>query len=128
MTDYSIPGYSGNLQDFDYEDALDRVGGDVEFLRELIDLFIETSEGNIDELTRSLDHGDTDTSRRAAHTLKGAAGNVSASKVREIAAKIEEAISNGDMDIAESMVDPLKSEFDNLVIILKSTEFPDNEF
>jgi HPt (histidine-containing phosphotransfer) domain-containing protein len=66
--------------------ALARPGEDV--LGDLIALFRDDARARVDQLRR-VDGVSTQDLRRAAHTLKGAASNVGAKRVAELAAALE---------------------------------------
>ena len=60
------------------EDALARVEGDEELLRELIQLFLDDYPNTMRELRTAVSAGDVRSLERHAHTLKGAAANFEA--------------------------------------------------
>jgi HPt (histidine-containing phosphotransfer) domain-containing protein len=80
------------IEDFilDRKASLARVGGDVELLGELIDLFQSDSPGWLEDVRRAVLAGDPAKLRRAAHTLKGAAGSFGAKETCDAAFHLEE--------------------------------------
>jgi HPt (histidine-containing phosphotransfer) domain-containing protein len=74
---------------FDPAALLERVEGDAELLREIVDLFAADSPRLLEELRQASASGDADLLKRAAHTLKGAASNFGAVAVVDIARDLE---------------------------------------
>jgi two-component system sensor histidine kinase/response regulator len=74
---------------FDAAGLLERVEGDTELLREIVDLFAADSPRLLDELRQASAEGDAETLKRAAHTLKGAASNFGATAVMDAARDLE---------------------------------------
>ena len=73
-----------------FEDALERAADDNELLKELVKLFIESSAEQMDEIRNAIEQNDPQELERAAHSLKGAAKNISANSISELAFRLEE--------------------------------------
>jgi HPt (histidine-containing phosphotransfer) domain-containing protein len=69
--------------------ALLRVGGDVELLREIAGLFLETYPELVSELREANKKGDAKALERGAHGLKGSVANFGAPAVVEAAKTLE---------------------------------------
>lgn len=77
------------IDGLDINAGLNSVRGKFATYLRLLGLFIKSNE-NLTELIQSaIDAGDIDEARRLAHSLKGAAGNLGAVRIQEIAAAIE---------------------------------------
>jgi two-component system sensor histidine kinase/response regulator len=74
---------------FDMADVMVRVDGDRALLADLVHLFRAESPHMLAELRRCVDARDAAGLRRAAHTLKGAAGNLSANSLAKAALALE---------------------------------------
>lgn len=85
---------------FDAAGALERLDGDIELFRVLIDVFQEDSVQLFDQLLAGHASGDIAQVARAAHTLKGLAANFNAAPAIQVAAVIEEAAHAGDAERA----------------------------
>lgn len=72
--------------------ALERVAGDQVLLAELITIFLEDYPGQLAALHQSLEQGDSDALRKAAHTLKGSLSYLAASPGAQLALAIEHAV------------------------------------
>jgi two-component system sensor histidine kinase/response regulator len=73
----------------DVERALQRVGGSIKFYRTLLSQFRKTQSDSVQRIREAISHGDTETARREAHTLKGLAGSVGATALAECARAAE---------------------------------------
>ena len=65
------------------------VGGDEEFILEILQLYLDTSGPDVEALHRAAQTGAVDEVCRLAHTLKGASGNVGADAMMEMARRVE---------------------------------------
>jgi CheY-like chemotaxis protein/HPt (histidine-containing phosphotransfer) domain-containing protein len=74
---------------FDKDEALQRVGGDVDLLRELVEVFLESCPGQLRELREAAAAGDPERMRRTAHAIKGAVSNFGARLAVEAAQRLE---------------------------------------
>jgi signal transduction histidine kinase/CheY-like chemotaxis protein len=79
----------------DTKSALRRTGGNRKRYESLLRRFAEPSAGAVEEIRAALAAGDTATAARAAHSLKGAAANLGAGALAEVAARAETAVTTG---------------------------------
>jgi len=79
----------------DLADVLDRVQDDSELLLELFDIFEEDFQGKRKELDRYLSEENAEMVRNIAHSLKGAAGNISAKRLYAVCLFIEKEAADG---------------------------------
>ena len=86
----------------DTKSAIRRTGGNRRRYEALLRKFAESFEGEEKEIRAALGSGDTSTAARAAHSLKGAAANLGAGTLAEVAAKAETAIRTG-QDVQEAL-------------------------
>ncbi len=98
----------------DYDDLMDRLGGDRGIADELLMLFSDRGEQMIAELNQALISRDEEASRRAAHTLKGTVANVGARKMGLVLESIHSKIKEGEFPDTEELTDAFK-EFQNYV-------------
>jgi HPt (histidine-containing phosphotransfer) domain-containing protein len=106
------------LPQFDEADVLDRLGGDREILTEVAAIFRHTAPDLTGEMRAALDRRDAPALRRAAHTLKGAAGNLSAKRLSAVALEIESAADAQDLVRAAALFQTAAAEVDQLLTIL----------
>ena len=90
--------------------ALERVEGDRELLEEIARLFADESLVLLGEIRRARASEDIRELQRLAHTLKGAALNVAALKVAEIALALETQARSGSMGNADDVIEHLVRE------------------
>jgi HPt (histidine-containing phosphotransfer) domain-containing protein len=98
----------------DRAEALERVEGDVDLLRELVGLFLEDVPARIAEIRDAIERRDAGGLRSGAHSLKGAAANLSARAVSEAAQRLEIAGRDQDFTHVESAYAVLITEIDRL--------------
>ncbi|HEX3654586.1 MAG TPA: response regulator [Pirellulales bacterium] len=80
---------TNSLPIFDEDAALGRVEGDRGLLGELIDIFLKQCPEWTTEIDGALAQRDSERLHRAAHTLKGAAGNLGFESVADFAKQLE---------------------------------------
>ena len=101
-----------------YSMVLARVGGDVQLLAEISQLFIDDVPGHLENIRAALDAGDAEALRRAAHAFKGAAANFEAVAVVRAARRLEDIGARGAFTEHESAWDTLTAETAQLVATL----------
>jgi HPt (histidine-containing phosphotransfer) domain-containing protein len=99
---------------------LDTVGGDREFLGELIETYLADSPALFVELHAGLASGDATAVRRAAHTLKSTSATFGATRLAEIAKEIETAAAAGDLTGLGPRVEAAQAEFDAVGVELQA--------
>ena len=116
------------LPGIDSEAALARMSGKMDLYQMMLQAFLEAGEKIPGEIRGALDAGDTDTARRSAHTLKGLAGTIGATKVQKAAEVLEHAIGEeGEATVEEaftSVSDSLESVMEGLVGLFASVPSP----
>ena len=90
-----------SMPSIDEADLLGRLHGDKEFAAEIVRLFVEECPSLLDAIRTAIDQRDVTAVRRAAHTLKGAAGTAAAVGIAEAAALLEVLAAEGDFDAFE---------------------------
>ncbi len=99
--------------------ALQRMDGDADLLREIVDIFLEDHLGGLRELHAAADARDSVRLQRAAHTLKGAAGNFVATRATDLALQLEQLCKGGDLEGGLALVTPLDQEVTRLADALR---------
>ena len=85
-----------SLPGIDLAGALNRLGGNSGLLLKLLRDFSEHQSAVPGEIRWALENGEPERARLKAHTLKGIAGNLSASHIAEAARLLEDALQCGD--------------------------------
>jgi signal transduction histidine kinase/DNA-binding response OmpR family regulator len=105
---------------WDNVEALDRIGGDEELLRDLCQIFLEESPKLLQKLRQALEAGDSDGVMRAAHSLKGEAGYLGARGTSQAARQLEEMGQKKDLSRAGDTLAVLEREVASLHLDLQS--------
>jgi len=103
---------------FDEAGLLRRLGMNKEIAGKVLRAFLGDMPGQLLALGRALDTEDAATARRVAHTIKGAAANVSASALRAAALRTEEAAKEARLPAVAELVPAIEKElaaFDSAV-------------
>ena len=98
----------------DYPSALDRTGGDKEFLNELLDLYVTEFSPAYKKLRTAIKEKDFVTVKYIGHSLKGSSANLSLLSLQEAAYRIELIGKEEDADKAEKALLKLEKEFQRL--------------
>jgi len=96
--------------------ALQRVGGSVKLLCKIINRFTETQADVMTRIRTAIENSDAETATREAHTVKGLAGNIGATKMAERAVVVESMLIRGEADALAPELDAMEQE---LVILLE---------
>jgi CheY-like chemotaxis protein/HPt (histidine-containing phosphotransfer) domain-containing protein len=99
---------------FDRAGMLDRLMGDVDLAESLIASFLVSLPRQIESLKSSLEAQDAVSARLAAHSIKGAAGNVGGERLQRVAFALEQAAEAGDLHAARGFLTDVESQFELL--------------
>ena len=99
---------------FDKNSFIDRLLGDEDLAKEIIKGFLEDSLRQINILKEAVDNKNANVIHCQAHSLKGAAANISATALKELAYQIEIAGKTGDLIKAASLIPKLDEQFEVL--------------
>jgi len=94
---------------------LERVEGDQELLAEIINLFVDEAPRLMDTMRDALRQGNMTVLERAAHSLKGAASNLSATLTAAAALRLERNAKNGDVESSRASLANLEGAVDRLL-------------
>jgi HPt (histidine-containing phosphotransfer) domain-containing protein len=103
---------------FDYPALLAQVGGDVELLREIVNLFNEEYPRGLAEIRDAVERKDSRTLEHAAHTLRGAVSNFHAKSAVETARLLEGMGRTGNMINAVAALAMLETDLADLKVAL----------
>ncbi len=82
----------------DIKKLAENLGLNEEEYQELIELFIETGMSDLDKLQSGINHGNAEEAMEAAHSIKGASGNLGLTEIYEIAKEAEQKARDGDLN------------------------------
>ncbi len=93
------------------DEVLARLGGDADFLEELLDLYASEFEKNAAGLEAALANKDFPSLQELGHTLKGASANLSLPGLRAAALDAEQSGRDGDAARGRAALVRLRKEF-----------------
>ena len=99
---------------FDKTGLIDRLLGDKDLAREILDGFMADVPHKFNTLKKALDNGDGRLIQQQAHSLKGASANVGAMALEKIACQIELAGKAMDLIKASALISELDNQFETL--------------
>jgi two-component system, sensor histidine kinase and response regulator len=103
----------------DWETLLESFGGDKDFARGLVELFVSSGNEVLATIPEALRKGDYEALRVAAHELKGATANMRASAANDAAAQCEAAAGSLDGSRASALAERLKDEMARTIAYLQ---------
>jgi two-component system, sensor histidine kinase and response regulator len=101
-------------------EALERLDGDEDLLRELCQIFLEESPKLLQKLRDAVFSKDAEAVRRAAHCLKGELGYLGAARAVHAASELEDMGHENNLSRARETFAVLDCEFSALQLILKT--------
>ena len=93
-----------NLPGIDIASALERIGGNKALLVRLLRSFSDEYKRAASEIREALEKNDLQSARELAHSIKGVAGNLSATDLYAAASQLEATIRGNDTDSLQSVV------------------------
>ena len=108
------------IDDAAFAELLETVGGDLEFLAELIDTYLGDSPGLFAQLRAAIAAGDAVAARRAAHTLKSTSASFGANGLAAQCREIEAAAGAGELGGLEARVDAAAASYVDVEAALRS--------
>jgi len=113
------PDQEAELIQTSIERRLDELRGpdpadDEEFFSKLIDSFLGEAPAGVIELAAAAGRGDADSLRETAHTLKGAAGNLGATRLAALCEELEDAGRGHSLASAGPIIERLRAELDQV--------------
>jgi signal transduction histidine kinase/DNA-binding response OmpR family regulator/HPt (histidine-containing phosphotransfer) domain-containing protein len=108
----STTGEASCLPIFGQEDLLERLGGKHEMVSKFLDMFINNSAGYLGGLRQAIESDNQEQVRIQAHTIRGAAANISAYRIKETATALEVTASEGNHGRWCELLARLESEYE----------------
>ena len=87
------------------------VGGDVEFIAELIDTFLEDAPNMLSDMRQALEDGDAVVLHRAAHSLKSNSAEFGATTLAEVCRELEKKGKTSALEGADELLVRAEAEF-----------------
>ncbi len=109
-----VRGLAPRKEVFDRNTLVERLMGDEELADGVLSIFLEDAPKQIAGLKEALEKGDAPVLHRRAHTIKGAAANVSALMLQEVALRMERLGEEGDLEGAAALLPALEEALEAL--------------
>ncbi len=106
----------------DLASALERTGGDMDFLEELIDMFKEDFKEKYLVLKKAVNQKDAVQVQELAHNLKGSSASLGLTILQETFLQLETAGRNHDLFDAEKKIKLLQIQFNELITYLENRD------
>jgi PAS domain S-box-containing protein len=113
-TNESLDVGHSKLPVFDKAGMLDRMMGDDDLARMVIETFLDDAPKQIEALRGFLSAGDVSGTERQAHTIKGAAANIGGEVLRALAFKMEKTARAGNLDEVRDCLPEMITQFELL--------------
>ena len=110
-----MSGLPSSLPGIDVAEGLARIGGNVTLYVKLLRKIANDTPAIRDRLSAAIVEGDAVGAKEAAHSLKGAASNLSIVTLTEAAAQLEAAAGQEDFSAMFSLLDALDKAIDDYV-------------
>jgi len=97
-----------------FKELAENLGLEKDELQEIVELFLETSDTDLHKLRSAIDQGDTQQVFEAAHSIKGASGNLGFMAISEVAKEVEMKAREKNLYGANEAVVNIKEELDRI--------------
>lgn len=108
---FAVPETAAEAPIFDRAGLLARLGGNATLIARCLELFRSGAAENLDKLVAAVDAGNLPAVRAGAHAITGAAGNVGARRVQEVAGLVEAAAAGDRLADILSLLPRLSAEY-----------------
>jgi len=93
----------------------DRLSLDVEDIREMLELYVETTTSDLAELKGAIEAKNAPLAHTKAHSIKGGSGNLGLDKMFELSKEIDDRVRVNSLDGVDNMFQVLQKQFNNIV-------------
>ncbi|MFH0823866.1 MAG: response regulator [Pseudomonadota bacterium] len=108
---------------WDKDAMFERVMGDQELAKSIVELFLDDAPQQIKGLREYLQNGDAVNAARRAHDIKGSSATIGGECLRQAALEVEKAVRSGDMGAAAALMPDLEGQFERLKDALEKEQF-----
>jgi HPt (histidine-containing phosphotransfer) domain-containing protein len=102
-----------------FDELFDSVGGDAEFLAELIDAYLADAPVQIEALQAAIAADDAEAAVRPAHTLKSSSASLAALSLAEHCRQLERSSTAGSLDGAAETLGTITAQFERVAAALE---------
>ena len=115
----TLPPDGADLMTWSPAALTDRLGGDADLARELVDIFLVEYPSLLRAIRTSSERGDAHALRRAAHALRGSVNNFIDDGPTATALAIEQAAATSRLDEAAGLMSQLEREINALAVAMQ---------
>ncbi len=108
------------IADLDMEAGLKLTRGKLESYQRILKLFADGHGEDVARLAESIEQNDRIAAQKLAHALKGAAGNIGAQPIHELADRLDAVLKLGDKPAVEAALVPLAERLPKLIEALRA--------
>jgi HPt (histidine-containing phosphotransfer) domain-containing protein len=127
MTNSSSAETTGTWRLIQPEQVLDMAINDVEFLTELIDLFVALAPEQMQDIRRAIDSNDAGLLAEVAHAYKGTVGNYTQTGPYPLLQSLENDGKSADLQASQSKFQTLEQEINALLTELETLKTEVNQ-
>ncbi len=102
----------------DLSEAMTNMDGDAELLQEIVEIFMETAQPQLDAIRQCIQIEETNQVAIQAHAMKGGASNFCARKFVAASLKLELLAKSGSLDGAEAVLDEMCTHYTEVVEVV----------
>lgn len=106
------------IEGLNTEEGLSRLAGNRNLYLDLLFRFAKEQQDATEAIAEAINQKDTGTAERLAHTIKGVAGNLGAGIAQKMAADVELALKESEVELALEGLVPLQNEVHRLVELI----------
>ena len=103
----------------DIKALADNLGLDEDEYLELVDLLVDTGMVDLSNMESAVKLGDSDAAARAAHSIKGASGNLGIMDIYELAKAVEAELRNNNLTAIEGELKEIREKLETLAKLVK---------
>lgn len=103
----------------DLTEAMTNMDGDAELLQEIVEIFMETAEPQLDSIAQCIMIEDTNSVAIQAHAMKGGASNFCARKFVASSLKLELLAKSGSLEGAQDALAQMRTDYVEVTEVVK---------
>ena len=107
---------------FDFQAALERLGGNTELLKKVLRSFYGQFKDAMHHIRRCLENGEAATALKMIHAIKGCAGNIGAKRLFEAAGDLEANLRSGTPDRLKPALDAFSASHEQVIQAIEELE------
>ncbi len=103
----------------DIKALAENLGLEEEEYLELADLLVDTGMDDLSKIESGIESGDLEAAAKAAHSLKGASGNLGMMDIYELAKTVEAGLQNNNAASVEAPLQEIRGRLESLAEVVK---------